>query len=117
MTGELPLFSVDIRFGVIIDATYFRDRKDGFVLIRTDTGFNLNYAFISSESISSMGTILDQFSASGYHLHATSFTIDGRRFMFRLLEKRFRNIPIQMCIFHMKSIIRRYITMRPKTRL
>jgi hypothetical protein len=37
--------------------------------------------------------------------------------MFDLLKKRYTDIPIQMCIFHMKSIIRRYITMKPKTRL
>ena len=117
ITGELPTFLGDTRFGVIIDATYLRDRSDGFALIRTDTGYNLNYAFISSESLSSMSTLLDQFTASGYHLHTTSFTIDGRRFMFKLLQEKYGNIPIQMCLFHMKSIIRRYITMRPKTRL
>ena len=85
--------------------------------MRTNTGYNLNHAFITSESLSSMSTLLDQFSVSGYHLHATSFTIDGRRFMFDLLKKKYPNIPIQMCIFHMKAIIRRYITLRPKTRL
>lgn len=117
MTGDLPVFSPDTRFGVIMDATYLRDRTDGLALIRTNRGYNLNHAFISSESIPSMSIVLDQFTASGYHLHATSFTIDGRRFMFDLLKQRYPDIPIQMCIFHMKSIIRRYVTMRPKTRL
>ena len=100
-----------------MDATYLRNRTDWFALMRTHTGYNLNHAFISSESLSSMSMLLDQFTASGYHFHATSFTIDGRRFMFDLLKKRYPNIPIQMCIFHMKSIIRRHITLKPKTKL
>ena len=33
------------------------------------------------------------------------------------LKKKYPAIPIQMCIFHMKAIIRRYTTLRPKTRL
>ncbi len=110
VTGELPIFPLDTRFWVIIDTTYLRDRTDRFAIIRTNTEYNLNYAFVSLESLSSMGILLDQFTTSGYHLHTTSFTIDGRRLMFDLLSKRYPDIPIQMCLFHMKSIIRRYIT-------
>ena len=30
------------------------------------------------------------------------------------MDKAFKNIPRQMCHFHMKKIVQRYITMRPK---
>jgi len=64
-----------------------------------------------------MSQIMNTFDSAGYTKHTDAFTIDGRRFMFDLLKKRYPNIPIQMCIFHMKAIIRRYTTLRPKTRL
>lgn len=57
------------------------------------------------------------FSCAGYAKNTLSFTIDGRKSLFRILAKRFPHIPIQMCLFHMKQIITRYITQRPKTRL
>ena len=37
-------------------------------------------------------------------------TLDGKRGLY----KAFKAIPIQMCHFHQKKIIQRYITMRPK---
>ncbi|MCK4562496.1 MAG: hypothetical protein KAT78_06290 [Flavobacteriaceae bacterium] len=39
-----------------------------------------------------------------------SVVLDGKKG----IEKAFPNIPRQMCHFHMKQIIKRYITMRPK---
>jgi hypothetical protein len=117
VTGEIPVFAPDIRFGVIIDVTYLRGKTDGLALIRTNTEFNLNSDFVTSESIESMTKLLCQFDAAGYPPHAHSFTIDGRRFMFRLLWEKYPHIPIQMCLFHMKAIIRRGTTMRPKTKL
>jgi hypothetical protein len=44
----------------------------------------------------------------GYSIQ--SATLDGKRG----LTKAFKDIPIQMCHFHQKKIIQRYITMRPK---
>lgn len=122
VTGELPRFPPEIYFSCIIDATYFSSRSDGLALIRTNTGYNLNSRFISSESQESMSLLMNDFTSAGYPLHTQSFTVDGRRLMIRLLvirllEKRYPDIPIQMCLFHMKAIIRRYTTMRPKTRL
>jgi hypothetical protein len=111
------MFPPDVYFGVIIDVTYLRDRTDGLALIRSNTGYNLNSGFVLSESLESMTKLLDQFDGAGYHAHTLSFTIDGRRFMFNLLQKRYPHIPIQMCIFHMKAIIRRGTTMKPKTKL
>lgn len=44
-----------------------------------------------------------------------SVTIDGRRGYINNIRKLLGNIPIQMCLFHQKAIIRRYITDRPRT--
>lgn len=86
-------------------------------LIRSNTGLNLIYDFVSSESLTSMSKLMNTFDSAGYSKNTDAFTIDGRRFMFDLLKKKYPVIPIQMCIFHMKAIIRRYTTLRPKTRL
>ena len=113
----MPILPSDIRFATVIDVTYLRNRSDGLALIRTDTGFSLNYWFVESESRESMTLLLEEFQHADYHLSTHSFTIDGRRFMFKLLRDMYPNIPIQMCIFHMKALMRRGTTMRPKTRL
>ena len=39
-----------------------------------------------------------------------SATLDGKRG----LTKAFKDIPIQMCHFHQKKIVQRYLTMKPK---
>ena len=44
----------------------------------------------------------------GYIIH--SVTLDGKRGLY----KAFNSIPKQMCHFHQKKIIQRYITMKPK---
>lgn len=113
----MPTLSETERICVGIDATYFSSRNDGMALIRSNTGLNLIYDFIQSESLESMSKIMNTFDSAGYGKHTDSFTIDGRRFMFTLLEQRYKSIPIQMCIFHMKAIIKRYTTQRPKTKL
>lgn len=117
ITGEIPVFEKEIRFWVIIDATYLRNRTDGLVPIRTNHQYNLLYEFIQSESKESMGKIMKKFHAALYFEHTLFFTIDGRRFMFDLLKEQYPHIPIQMCLFHMKAIIQRYTTKKPKTRL
>lgn len=60
---------------------------------------------------------MNDFTNALYPLHTESFTVDGRRLMIKLLKKQYPHIPIQMCLFHMKAIIRRYTTLRPKTKL
>lgn len=116
-TWELPILRETERMCVVIDATYFSSRTDGMALIRSNTKLNLIYDFVSSESLTSMSKLMSTFDSAGYVQNTDAFTIDGRRFMFDLLKKRYPTIPVQMCIFHMKAIIRRYTTLRPKTRL
>jgi len=45
-----------------------------------------------------------------------SITIDGRRGYINNIRKIFKNVPIQMCLFHQKAIVRRYITDRPRSK-
>ena len=42
-------------------------------------------------------------------------TVDGRRGYINNIRKLLGNIPVQMCIFHQKAIVRRYITDRPRS--
>lgn len=44
-----------------------------------------------------------------------SITIDDKRGFKQLLERMFPGVPIQLCHFHQKAAIRRYITNRPKS--
>lgn len=45
-----------------------------------------------------------------------SFVLDGRRGFINNLKKLYPGKPIQMCHFHQKAIIRRYITDKPKSK-
>ena len=45
----------------------------------------------------------------------TSVTIDGRRGYINNINKLLGNVPIQMCLFHQRAIVRRYITDKPKS--
>lgn len=116
-TWEMPILLENERMCAVIDATYFNSHTDGMALIRSNTGLNLIYDFIESESLISMSKIMNTFDSAWYSKHIDAFTIDWRRFMFALLKEKYPKIHIQMCIFHMKAIIRRYTTLKPKTRL
>lgn len=77
-------------------------------------GKNIYWDEISSESIESISRaldVLDEVCISGYK----SFTIDGRRGVINLLRERYPETPIQLCQFHQKQIIRRYVTNNPQT--
>lgn len=113
----MPTLKENDKICVIIDATYFSKRNDWLLLIRSDNQINLVYKFISSESQEVMNETMDLFDSCWYYNNTKAFIIDWRKFMFSLLKKRYPNKPIQMCIFHMKSIIKRYVTLKPKTRL
>ena len=45
----------------------------------------------------------------------SSVTIDGRKGVIQLIKRLFPDVPIQLCIFHQKAIVRRYLTAKPKT--
>ena len=68
----------------------------------------LIWKHIESEIIKDYKHLKEELLELGYTIQ--SATLDGRRG----LNKAFKDIPIQMCHFHQKKIIQRYITMRPK---
>ena len=63
---------------------------------------------IESETVKDYIYLKNELIRLGYTI--ASVTLDGKRGLY----KAFNNIPKQMCHFHQKKIIQRYITMKPK---
>ena len=96
---------------LVFDGTFF-GRGYGLMVYRAN-GKNIYWREIDNEKISYISEDLSHLQALGWQF--SSFTIDGRRGVIQLLKKMFPNVPIQMCVFHQKKIVQRYITMKPKT--
>ena len=97
---------------LMIDATFF-GRSYGYLVFH-DCRRVIYFKEIISESVKDLREGLLTIRETGYRIK--SITIDGRRGYYNNLRKIFGNIPIQMCIFHQKAIIRRYITDNPTSR-
>ena len=94
-----------------MDATFFGRRVDKFGLIiakDVERKEAVSYHFIQSELLSEYKKLKLSIEEECYIIKAV--VIDGKRGLFRLLE----DIPIQMCHFHMQSIITRKLTKKPK---
>ncbi len=94
-----------------IDATFF-GREYGFLVFH-DGKKVIYFKEIKSESVKHFRQGIIALKASNYCI--LSVTIDGRRGYINNIRKLLGNIPIQMCLFHQKAIVRRYITDRPKS--
>ena len=68
----------------------------------------LIWKHIQSELVQDYKYLKEELLDRGYTI--TSTTLDGKRGLY----KAFKDIPIQMCHFHQKKIVQRYITMKPK---
>lgn len=68
----------------------------------------LIWKHIQSETLKSYKYLLKELLELGYSIN--SITIDGKRGLY----KAFEDYPVQMCHFHQKRIIQRYITKNPK---
>jgi len=88
---------------VIMDCVYFR-RVCCYLVIRDwYKGKNIYFKRIPYETINhleKLGFVID------------GIVVDGRKGVFEALSLRFK---IQMCQFHQKQIVRRYLTNRPQT--
>lgn len=93
------------------DATFF-GRGYGLLVYRAE-GRNIYWQEIISERICDMEAGLRHLIATGWRF--SSITIDGRKGAILLIERLFPEMPIQLCMFHQKAIIRRYLTAHPKT--
>ena len=97
---------------LLIDATFF-GREYGFLVFH-DCQKVIYFKEIRTESVKDFREGLNTLKAANYRI--LSITIDGRRGYINNIRKLLGNIPIQMCLFHQKAIIRRYITDRPRSR-
>jgi len=96
---------------LVCDATFYGKRKDKLgTLVFKDVASKeiLIWKHIESETIKDYKYLKEVLLSLGYNIQ--SATLDGKRG----LTKAFKDIPIQMCHFHQKKIVQRYITMRPK---
>lgn len=94
-----------------IDATFF-GREYGFLVFH-DCQKVIYFKEIKTESVKHFREGIIALKAANYRI--LSITIDGRRGYINNIRKLLGNIPIQMCLFHQKAIIRRYITDRPRS--
>lgn len=95
---------------VIMDCTYFR-RVCCYMVIRDwYKKQNIYFKRIIYETIGDYVSTIDYLETQKYIIDG--IVVDGRKGVFEALSGRF---PIQMCQFHQKQIVRRYITNRPQT--
>lgn len=93
---------------VHMDATYW-GRDNGILLaLDSQTSAVLYLAFIKHERVSDYVDAVRSIERRGYQIKGV--IIDGMQSLFAQLS----GYRIQMCQFHMKQIVRRYITLNPK---
>jgi hypothetical protein len=93
------------------DGTFF-GRGYGLLVYRAE-GKNIHWQEIQSETLAVVEAGLSHLKARGWRF--SSVTIDGRKGVIQLINRIFPGVPVQMCLFHQKAIVRRYLTSRPKT--
>ncbi|MEK9156340.1 MAG: hypothetical protein AAB360_03535 [Patescibacteria group bacterium] len=92
----------------VADATFF-ERTYGFLIYRIPAlKKNVYFVSIMYESISEYQRGRKHVEKLGFKIRA--ITLDGRPGVRNI----FNDIPVQMCHFHQKEIIRRYLTNNPK---
>ena len=93
---------------VHIDATYW-GRNDGVLAaLDSQTGSILYLAFIKHERVSDYQDAVTNIENRGYKIDG--IIIDGLQTLFTI----FSSYKIQMCQFHMKQIVKRYLTLNPR---
>ena len=94
------------------DGTFF-GRHYGLLIYRAE-GKNIYWQEIHSENLAVIEQGLRHL--IGLSWQFSSVTIDGRKGTVSLVKRLFHDVPIQLCVFHQKAIIRRYLTAQPKTK-
>lgn len=93
---------------VIADVTYF-GRGYGILVVRSEKEkINLYWKEVTSEKPIHYQEARNELEQQGFALQA--IVLDGRKGV----REVFSDIPVQMCIFHQKAILRRYLTQNPK---
>jgi len=70
---------------------------------------NLGWSWIQSETVETYALLHREIESRGFRLKAV--VLDGRQGV----PSVFRGIPVQICQFHQMQIVRRKLTLRPKT--
>lgn len=91
-----------------MDTHYFRHNFGVMVFRDNYRKKNLYWQFVKYETIDFYKQGISHLSTIGWEVQG--IVCDGRRGIF----KAFNNIPIQMCHYHQKAIITRYLTQNPK---
>jgi hypothetical protein len=96
---------------LVCDATFYAKRKDKIgtlVFLDSTQKEVLLWKHIESETVKEYKDLKQQLVKLGYTIQSVSF--DGKKG----LPKLFKDYPVQMCHFHQKKIIQRYITKYPR---
>lgn len=97
---------------LLMDASFF-GREYGYFCAH-DGSRIIYYQEIKTESVKHLREALHELVQAGYCFK--SVTIDGRKGFYENIRKTLGGVPIQMCIFHQKAIVRRYTGNNPKLR-
>lgn len=108
VTGEIVV--PDAPVNLVLDATFFK-RGDGYMVARANST-NLHWFPIATEKVEHYERCLVTLEAAGCSF--TSFTIDGRKGVRKMLQERYPSIPIQYCQYHQLQTITQKLTRRPK---
>jgi hypothetical protein len=100
---EEDLSDVVKPINLLIDATFF-GREYGFLVFH-DCQKVIYFKEVKTESVKDFREGIIALKAANYRI--SSITIDGRRGYINNIRKLLGNIPIQMCLFHQKAIVRR----------
>lgn len=93
---------------VHLDVTYWGRSFGVLLALDNQTGNPLYMAFVKSETVKDYEDAVSSIVERGYSIRG--IIIDGKQALF----KTFSGYPIQMCQFHMKQIVKRYLTKNPK---
>ena len=93
---------------VHLDVTYWGRSFGVLLALDNQTGRPLYMAFVRSETVKDYENAVSSIKDRGYSIRG--LIVDGKQSLF----KTFSDTPIQMCQFHMKQIVRRYLTLNPK---
>jgi len=106
------LEDINKQINLLVDATFF-GREYGFLVFH-DCQKVIYFKEIKTESIKEFKNGIMAIKKTNIGIN--SITIDGKRGYINNIKKLLGNIPIQMCLFHQKAIIRRYITDNPQSK-
>ncbi len=93
---------------VHLDVTYWGRSFGVFLALDNQTGEPLCMAFVKSETVKDYEDAVSSIKDRGYFI--CGLIVDDKQSLFRT----FSGYPIQMCQFHMKQIIKRYLTQNSK---